>query len=221
MRKYLFSVLVIFFAIFSINAKSVKRGGDANMTPYLNESDARVVCKDIVDQVIQSPRIVRFSAKNNRDPVVTIGTIKDETGEFFDTQIIANSLKTAILKSGVLEFMANKDVRNEMRQEVVEQADHSSEELAKAMDEEDAADYMLTGSVKLMVQNNGKQQERTYIVNIELTDLQTHRTVDMFEPSESVKDYLKKVAKIKSKERERGINFPLEGTLAISSSSSS
>jgi len=199
MRKYLFSVLVIFFAIFSINAKSVKRGGDANMTPYLNESDARVVCKDIVDQVIQSPRIVRFSAKNNRDPVVTIGTIKDETGEFFDTQIIANSLKTAILKSGVLEFMANKDVRNEMRQEVVEQADHSSEELAKAMDEEDAADYMLTGSVKLMVQNNGKQQERTYIVNIELTDLQTHRTVDMFEPSESVKDYLKKVAKIKSK----------------------
>ena len=42
-------------------------------------------------------------------------------------------------------------------------------------------------------------QERTYIVNIELTDLQTHRTVDMFEPSEDVKDYLKKVAKIKSK----------------------
>lgn len=199
MRKYLISAVVIFLALFSINAKSVKRGGDANLTPYLNESDARVVCKDIVDQVIQSPRIVRFSAKNNRDPVVTIGKIKDETGEFFDTQIIANNLKTAILKSGVLEFMANKDVRDEMRQEVVEQADHSSEELAKAIDEEDAADYMLTGSVKLMVQNNGKQQERTYIVNIELTDLQTHRTVDMFEPSESVKDYLKKVAKIKSK----------------------
>ena len=199
MKKYLISVLFIFTLLFSLSAKAVKRGGDADMTPYLNESDARVVCKDIVDQIIQSPRIVRFSAKNNRDPVVTIGLIKDETGEFFDTQIIANSLKTAILKSGVLEFMANKDVRDEMRKEVVEQADHASEDQAKAMDEEDAADYMLTGSVKLMVQNNGKMQERTYIVNIELTDLQTHRTVDMFEPSEDVKDYLKKVAKIKSK----------------------
>lgn len=188
-----------FFVVFSVAAKNVKRGGDANLTPYLNESDARVVCKDIVDQIVQSPRIVRFSAQNNRDPVVSIGTIRDETGEFFDTQIIANSLKTSILKSGVLEFMANKDIRDQMRDEVMDQSDHANEDAAKAIDDEDAADYMLTGSVKLMIQNNGKLQERTYIVNIELTDLQTHRTVDMFEPSEDVKDYLKKVAKIKSK----------------------
>ena len=199
MKRILIFVSLALLSLSVVCAKTVKRGGDADMTPYLNESDARVVCKDIVDQVIASPRIVRFAAKNDRDPVVTIGTIKDETGEFFDTQVIANNLKTAILKSGVLEFMANKDVRNEMRKEVVEQADHANEDQAKAIDDEDAADYMLTGSVKLMVQNNGKQQERTYIVNIELTDLQTHRTVDMFEPSENVKDYLKKVAKIKSK----------------------
>ncbi len=199
MKKMCFLLIFALIALCSGNAKSVKRGGDADMTPYLNESDARVVCKDIVDQIIQSPRIVRFSAKNNRDPIVTIGNIRDETGEFFDTQIIANSLKTSVLKSGVLEFMANKDVRDQMREEVYEQADHASEDSAKAIDEEDAADYMLTGSVKLMIQNNGKMQERTYIVNIELTDLQTHRTVDMFEPSEDVKDYLKKVAKIKSK----------------------
>ena len=58
---------------------------------------------------------------------------------------------------------------------------------------------MLTGSVKLMVQTSGKKQERTYVVNIELTDLQTHRTVGMFEPREDVKNYLKKQGKIKSR----------------------
>ncbi len=199
MKKLLLFVLVTIFALSFTTAKSVKRGGDANLTPYLNEADARVVCKDIVDQVVKSPRITRFAAKNDRDPVVTIGTIRDETGEFFDTQIIANNLKTAILKSGVLEFMANKDVRNALRNEVLEQADHANEDQAKAIDEEDAADYMLTGSVKLVIQNNKKVQERTYIVNIELNDLQTHRTVDMFEPSEEVKDYLIKTAKIKSR----------------------
>ena len=141
----------------------------------------------------------RFEDKNGRAPVVTIGKIKDETGEFFDTQIIANSLKTAVLNSGVLEFMANKDIRNEMRDEVIDQQNHAAEDQAKELDQEDAADYMLTGSVKLMVQNNGKKQERTYIVNIELTDLKTHRTVAMFEPSEETKDYLKKTAAIKSK----------------------
>ena len=198
--KKSFSILIFFLLVLnSISAAKVKRGGDANLTPYLNESDARVVCTHIVGQIIASPRIARFAGTNGRDPVVTIGNIKDETGEFFDTQIIANSLKTAILKSGILEFMANKDVRNEMRQEVIDQADHANEEVATAIDDEDAADYMLTGSVKLTVQNNGKKQERTYIVNIELTDLHTHRTVDMFEPSEDVKDYLKKIGSVKSR----------------------
>ncbi len=197
MKKYVAAFLFLCAALCSISAKAVKRGGDADLTPYLNESDCRVVCKDIVAQIIQSPRIAKFEEKNDRPPVVSIGKIKDETGEFFDTQIIANSLKTAVLNSGVMEFMANKDVRDELREEVIEQQDHSAEDLAKELDEEDAADYMLTGSVKLMVQNNGKKQERTYIVNIEVTDLKTHRTVGMFEPTEEVKDYLKKIGKIK------------------------
>lgn len=198
MKKILLAILSVFIAAGALSAKT-KRGANADLTAYLNSSDADVICKDIVKQVIASPRIERFSEKNNRDPIVTIGTVKDETGEFFDTQIIANSMKTAILKSGVLEFMANKDVRNEMRDEVFDQADHANEDKAVAIDDEDAADYMLTGSVKLMVQNSGKIQERTYIVNIELTDLHTHRTVDMFEPSEEVKDYLHKQQKVKRK----------------------
>lgn len=198
MKKVLLFVLAAFMTLGFASAKA-KRGANADLTAYLNSSDADVICKDIVKQVIASPRIEKFAAKAGRDPIVTIGKIKDETGEFFDTQIIANSLKTAIIKSGSLEFMANKDIRDEMRDEVIEQSDHSNEDQAKALDDEDAADYMLTGSIKLMVQNSGKIQERTYIVNIELTDLQTHRTVDMFEPSDDVKDYLHKQQKVKSK----------------------
>ena len=198
MKKFFVGCVLLLVAANAVFAAKVKRGG-VDLTPYLTASDADVVCTDIVGQVVKSPRIERFSSQKGRDPIVTVGRIKDETGEFFDTQIIANSLKTAILKSGLLEFMANKDVRDEMRREVIDQADHANESQAKAIDDEDAADYMLTGSVKLTVQNNGKKQERTYVVNIELTDLQTHRTVDMFEPSAAVKDYLKKVGSVKSR----------------------
>lgn len=199
MKKLWFVAFVLIATISTTFAAKVKRGGDANMTPYLNESDCRVICTDIVKQIVDSDRIKRFAKENSRDPIVTIGRIKDETGEFFDTQIIANSLKTAIIKSGFLEFMANSDIRDEMRQELINQADHANEAQAKAIDDEDAADYMLTGSVKIMVQNNGKKQERTYIVNIEMTDVRSHRSVDMFEPSEKVKDYLKKIGSVKSR----------------------
>lgn len=199
MKKVILSVLLVLMATTLVFAARVKRGGDENLTPYLNESDSRAVCKDLVAQIIDHPRVARFEEQNDRPPIVTIGKIKDETGEFFDTQIIANSLKTAILNTGVFEFMANADVRKELRTEVMGQQDHSREDAALDLDEEDAADYMLTGSVKLMVQNNGRKQERTYIVNIELTDLKTHRTVGMFEPSEATKDYLKKIGSVKSR----------------------
>lgn len=199
MKKLCFVAFVLIATISTAFAAKVKRGGDADMTPYLNEADSREVCTDIVSQIVESRRIARFAETNGRDPIVTIGKIKDETGEFFDTQIIANSLKTAILKNGIMEFMANSDVRDALRSEVINQADHAREDAAKAMDEEDAADFMLTGSVKLAVQNDGKKQERTYIVNIELNDLQTHRTVDIFEPSENVKNRLKKIGSIKSR----------------------
>lgn len=192
-------ICFITLSVLSLTFAKTKRGANADLTAYLNSSDADEICKNVVAQIISSPRIVRFSEKNNRDPVVTIGKIRDETGEFFDTQVIANSLKTAVLKSGVLEFMANKDIRDDMRNEVVEQLEHSNEDKAKALDNEDAADYMLTGSVKLMIQNSGKIQERTYIVNVELTDLQTHRTVDMFEPTGAVRERLHKQQKIKSR----------------------
>ena len=199
MKKIIICLLAALTICSAAFSKAVKRGGAGDITPYLSETDSREICKDIVDQIIKNPRVAKFEDKNGRPPVVTIGKIKDETGEFFDTQIIANSLKTAVLNSGVLEFMANSDVREQMRDEVIMQQDHSAEELAKTLDIEDAADYMITGSVKLMVQNNGKKQERTYIVNIELTDLQTHRTVAMFEPSEETKDFLKKTASLKSR----------------------
>ena len=52
MKRILIFVSLALLSLSVVCAKTVKRGGDADMTPYLNESDARVVCKDIVDQVI-------------------------------------------------------------------------------------------------------------------------------------------------------------------------
>ena len=118
MKKIILCLLAAAALVNLSFAKAVKRGGAGDLTPYLSETDSRAICKDIVDQVIRHPRVQKFEDKNGRPPIVTIGKIKDETGEFFDTQIIANSLKTAILNSGVLEFMANSDIRNEMRDEV-------------------------------------------------------------------------------------------------------
>ena len=145
MKKIITTFFVALFAASTIFAAGVKRGGNADLSIYLNSSDTDMVSKDLVSQIVASPRISKFEDKNGRPAVVTIGKIKDETGEFFDTQILANSLKTAILNEGTLEFMANKDIRDAMRNEVASQADHAREEVAK---ETGIPAHLLTGATE-------------------------------------------------------------------------
>lgn len=178
----------LIFSCFSCASNSVSRvdyDEDIELDGYWSDTDVRIVCEDIVQQVLNSKRIVEFSKTKNRIPVVTIGNIKNDSDEYIDTEIVANNLKSAIIKSGKLEFMANKDFRNDLRQEVSDQADYSNPNLAKEFANEDAADYMLSGSIKTMVQNDFKARKsfRTYDVTIELNDVETHRTVDIFQPS--------------------------------------
>ncbi|MCI7036894.1 MAG: penicillin-binding protein activator LpoB, partial [Spirochaetia bacterium] len=58
-----------------------------------------------------------------------------------------------------------------------DQADHSSIETAKEIDNEQGADFMLQGSVKTIVQKDGKYTARTYDVTVTLIDIETNRIV--------------------------------------------
>ena len=63
-------------------------------------------------------------------------------------------------------------------------------ETAKALDNEEAADFMLSGSVKTQVQKEGKKSVRTYFVYVTLTNIETNRIIWQGE-----NDEIKKVIK--------------------------
>ena len=70
-----------------------------------------------------------------------------------------------------------------------DQQDHAAE--AKAMDNETAADYMLMGSVKSIVQKDGKKSVRAYFVNVQLVDIESNRIIWTGE-DDSIKKIVKK-----------------------------
>jgi len=65
----------------------------------------------------------------------------------------------------------------------------SSEDTAKALANESAADFMLIGYVKTIVDSGGGDSVRTYIVNAELVDVERNRKVWVGENSE-IKKYI-------------------------------
>lgn len=187
----LVSLLSLSSMLFAKEVK-VKRVGaekSKDLSGKWNDNDVQIVCNELIEKCIASPRIARFESENGRAPLVIIGRIKNESDELLDTSIVAKRLQTAILNSGVLEFVASANERTEIREEKFDQAEYASMETAKAIDNEEGADFMMQGSVRAIVESAGKESFRTYDVTLTLTNIETNRLV--WQEQSTVRKYIK------------------------------
>lgn len=181
---------------FSCSSTSVKRY-DANesvkdLSGYWNDNDVNLVCTSLIDSCIKSKRVANFKASAGRTPVVIIGTIKNKSVERIDTSILAKRFQNVIINDGTLEFVADSSQREELRAEKYDQAENAYE-TAKSIGNETAADFMLQGSVTTIVDTAGRQQVRTYQVDMQLVDLETNKII-WSDQNNDIKKYIKKSA---------------------------
>lgn len=190
----LFLICSLFFV--SCGSTSVKRydakDNVKDLSGYWNENDVTIVCNTLIESCIQSKRIANFQKDNGRAPVVIIGTIKNKSVERIDTSILSKRFQNAIINDGTLEFVADANQREELRAEKYDQAENAYE-TAKSIGNETAADFMLQGSVTTIVDAEGRQQVRTYQVDMQLIDLETNKIV-WADQNNDIRKYIKKAA---------------------------
>lgn len=190
----LLAVSPLFF--FSCASTSVKRyAADESvkdLSGYWNSNDVDQVCTTLIDSCIKSKRIANFKAAEGRAPFVIIGTIKNKSVEHIDTSILSKRFQNVIINDGTLEFVADANQREELRAEKNDQAENAYE-TAKSIGNETAADFMLQGTVTTIVDTVGKQQVRTYQVDMQLIDLETNRII-WSDQNNDIKKYIKKSA---------------------------
>lgn len=151
-----------------------------DLSGYWNDSDVRIAADEIIQGCLTSPAINAYPAKHNgKLPVVIVGTYSNRSDEHIDTQILTKKLETALVNSGKVEFVASAEEREEIRAERNDQQSNSSEETAKLLANETGADYMLKGSVKTIVDTNGKQSTRTYYITTELINIESNKKIWM------------------------------------------
>jgi uncharacterized protein (TIGR02722 family) len=144
-----------------------------DLSGYWNDTDVRIVCDSLIKACLESPRVTQEIAKKGRLPVILIGSFKNESDEHIDTSIISKNMEITIFNSGKAEFAAGGDTREELRAERLDQEGNASEESAAALGNEIGADFLLTGSVKTIVDRAGKTAARTYFVSAELSNIET------------------------------------------------
>ena len=196
MKKFAFLFAAVFTGLIMVSCGSTKvsrvdSDEVIDLDGYWNESDVRIVCDSLIEECISSPRIAKFEGQQGRAPVVIIDSIRNQSSEHIDTSIVEKKFQTAIINSGVMEFVSSSTERQALREEKADQADHSTYDTAKEMDQETGADFMLKGSVKTIVQSAGDKTVRTYYVYAEVHDIRTNKIVWMAE-NDSIKKVIKR-----------------------------
>ncbi len=156
-----------------------------DLSGYWNDSDVKIVCEALISDCLNSPRVSQaITAMGSKTPVVLVGRFKNDSSEHIDTSIISSIMEVTIFNSGQMDFVAGGGTRDDIRSERNDQLGNASEDTASALGNETGADFMLTGSVKAIVDKAGNQTVRTYFVNAELTNIETNARMWMGQNNE-------------------------------------
>jgi uncharacterized protein (TIGR02722 family) len=170
------AVLLAFVSCASSGTKvqRVDAGTQTDLSGHWNDTDVRIVCQSLIDDCLKSPRVDQAIKAKGKIPTVIVGRFKNDSSEHIDTTIISSIMEQTIFNSGKLDFVAGGSTRDELRAERQDQQSNASEATAAALAKETGADFMLTGSVKAMVDRAGNQTVRTYFVSAEMTNIETN-----------------------------------------------
>jgi uncharacterized protein (TIGR02722 family) len=149
--------------------KSVDLSGD------WNDTDSRLVAEEMIKDVLSRPWVGDFKGEKNRAPDVIVGTVRNRTDEHIATTAFIKNLERELINSGRVNFVASKTERTEVREERADQQENATPESMKKFQQEAGADFMLSGDIVTIVDQEGGEKVKYYQVNLELTNIETNR----------------------------------------------
>jgi uncharacterized protein (TIGR02722 family) len=193
--KYVVRVLlVVMIAVVAVGCgRKVERVGTQevmDLSGKWNDTDSRLVSEEMIKDVLSRPWLTRFETKKGRPPAVIVGKIRNKSHEHINVTTFVSDMEKELINSGLVEFVASKTERSEIREERQDMDLHASEDTRKEMGQEKGADFMLKGVISTIIDTEGKEQVRYYQVDLTLISLSNNRKV--WVGQKKIKKYLKK-----------------------------
>jgi len=179
---YFFLVLSFFMSVLSCAgpSRSVQRISDKEQTDISgrwNDSDARIAAETMVQEMLTQHWLTKFKEKEQRQPVIIISKVSNQTSEHINTKIISAEIEKELLNSGEIRFVASGKGRKEARNERLNQQDYASMESAKELANEQAADFILRGSLTSVEDVFDSERTVSYKIYLELVDIENNLKV--------------------------------------------
>ena len=171
-------IWVVFAGCASVRVDRVETDKTIDLSGKWNDTDSRLVSEEMIKDVLNRPWHKKFVSKHSGNlPTVIVGTVRNRSHEHINVNTFVKDLERALINSGEVSFVADRVQREELREELKQQATHSSEDTAKAPGEEIGADFMLKGEINTIRDKLEGEEVMFYQINLELIDIETHRMV--------------------------------------------
>lgn len=173
----IFTGILFFAGLLNGCTTSVKRispDKTIDLSGRWNDTDSRLVAEKMVKEALSRPWVDTFIKKHTKSPTVIVGTVLNRTHEHINIQTFIKDLERELTNSGRVQFVASSSEREEIREERIDQQSHASEETAKGLGKEYAADYMLKGTINSILDEKGKTKITFYQVTLEMVDIENN-----------------------------------------------
>jgi penicillin-binding protein activator len=147
-----------------------------------NDVDSRLVAEQMIQQSLQPAGsqnwALRYSqVHGGRQPVVIVGTIRNRSMEHIPVGTFTRDLERAFVNSGLVQVVADRVERSEVRDERDDQQEFALAETRARLGRELGASYMLQGDVQSIEDREGRRSVVFYQVDLSLVDLESNAKV--------------------------------------------
>lgn len=160
-----------------VKVTRVDAGVVTDLSGRWNDTDSRMVAEAMVKEALEYPWLGNFSKAKQRQPVVVVGTVVNNSHEHINVQTFITDLERELTNSQKVTFVAGKQEREEVRAERKEQAVYAREDTQKAPGKESGADFMLKGTIATIVDEADGTKAVFYQVDLQMIDLENNAKV--------------------------------------------
>jgi len=163
-------------ALVGCGGKSVSRISTDSVTDlsgHWNDTDSRLVADEMIEDCLTSPWKNTWRARGEK-PSVIVGSMRNKSSEHIAVGTFIGDIERAYVNSGEVNVVASAEEREQVRDEREDQQQFSSEDSAKKWGREQGADFMLTGVINTIADQEDGETVMFYQVDMTLIDLETN-----------------------------------------------
>jgi penicillin-binding protein activator len=184
-RGAMYAAALITLALGGCTARTVTRIAPeqaVDLSGRWNDVDSRLVAEALIEQSFepagQQSWAARYAQQHGGErPTLIVGTVRNRSLEHVPVATFVRDLERAYVGSGMVNVVAGRVERDEIRDERDDQQEFASATTRARLRQETGANYMLQGEIQSIEDSDGGDRVLYYQVDVTVTDLETNSRV--------------------------------------------